>query len=222
MSGVSHEVFRQPVVWDVVQRCSWFRPLAVCRSADPQPLVALEAESPLRVEAHVIHRQILPRQALPARLHQAFSSVAAGGCHGIGEVDIGRFMHHDLQLMAASEQLLPWRLMPLWGECDPVEAAAEWFNSAGLHMQRQSAMFIQGAGEGLQVVMKGFASGDHDEGRTADLGFPCFFGQLLHMVFGMDRFTPGVLCVAPGASHRATSQTDEKGAPAAVMPFSLK
>ena len=114
-------------------------------------------------------------------------------------------MHHDLQLVAASEQLLSWRLMPLRGKCDPVEAAAEWFHSAGLHMQRQSAMFIQCAGEGFQVVVKGFASGDHDEGCTADFGFSCFFRQLLHMVFCVDRFTPGVLCVAPGTSHRATS-----------------
>ena len=79
MSGVSHEVFRTAIVWDVGHRPRWVRSLTACRSADPQPLVALEAESPLRVEAHVIHRQILPRQALPARLHQAFSPVAAGG-----------------------------------------------------------------------------------------------------------------------------------------------
>ena len=83
-------------------------------------------------------------------------------------------------------------------------------------------MFIQGAGEGLQVVMKGFASGDHDEGSTTHSGLPCFFGQLLYMMFGVDRFTPRVLCVAPGASHRATSKTDEKCASAAVMPFPLK
>ena len=190
MSRVSHEVFRKAIVWGVAQRRSWFRPLTVCRSADSQPLVALEAQSPLRVQAHVIHCQILPRRALPARLHQAFSPVAAGGRHGIGEVDIGRLMHHDLELMAAFEQLLSWRLMPLRGECDPVEAAAEWFHTTGFHMQRQSAMFIQCAGEGLQVVMKGLTSGDHDEGRTTDPGFPCCFGQLLHTVFAMHRFTP--------------------------------
>ena len=60
--------------------------------------------------------------ALPARLKQSFGVVLALGRHCCSEADVFRAMHHNFQLMAGLQKLLPWGAVAFWREGDPVEA----------------------------------------------------------------------------------------------------
>ena len=82
-------------------------------------------------------------------------------------------MHHNFQLMAGLQKLLPWGAVAFWREGDPVEASAQRIHPAGFQMQGETASRIEGLGEGLQIVMQRFPTGDHNEagpGCSSHLG----------------------------------------------------
>ena len=61
------------------------------------------------------------------------------------------------------QKLLPWGAVAFRREGDPVEASAQRIHPAGFQMQGETASRIEGLGEGLQIVMQRFSTGDHNE-----------------------------------------------------------
>ena len=111
--------------------------------------MALHAEAPFGVLTHMLHSQGFSDAALPAWLQQPLCVVLALGCHGCSEADVFRAMHHNFQLMAGLQKLLPWGAVAFWREGDPVEASAQRIHPAGFQMQGETASRIEGLGEGL-------------------------------------------------------------------------
>jgi hypothetical protein len=72
-------------------------------------------------------------------------------------------MHHNFQLMAGLQKLLPWVEVAFRREGDPVEASTQRIHPAGFQMQGETASRIEGLGEGLQIVVQRFPTGDHNE-----------------------------------------------------------
>ena len=111
--------------------------------------MALQAEAPLGVLTHMLHSQGFSDAALPAWLQQPLCVVFALGRHGCSEADVFRAMHHNFQLMAGLQKLLPWGAVAFWREGDPIEASAEWIHPAGFQMQGETATPIEALAEGL-------------------------------------------------------------------------
>ena len=125
--------------------------------------MALQAEAPSGVLTDVLYGQLFSCCALPSRLEQPLGRLLALRLHCCSEADVFRAMHHNFQLMAGLQKLLPWGAVAFRREGDPVEASAQWIHPTGLQMQGEIALRIEGLGEGLQIVMQRFSTGDHDE-----------------------------------------------------------
>ena len=81
---------------------------------------------------------------------------------------------------------------------------------------------MQNLGEAVQVVLERFPTGDHREGCAGVAGVIGLIGQRVDRLGRMGLLGPGVLGVTPGAAHIAPPQSDEKGAPAAVVALPLE
>ena len=93
-------------------------------------------------------------------------------------------MHHNFQLMAGLQKLLPWGAVAFRREGYPVEASAQRIYPAGFQMQGETASRIEGLGKGLQIVMQRFSTGDHNE---AGPGFSSHLGGLSQGIDGLLR-----------------------------------
>ena len=179
--------------------------------------MGLQAEAPIGAGLHKSDRKLLALGAVVAGLEQqqgarrwvlkpvsrgVHGPGAGGGSHGQGEIQIGRAVHHHLELIAAGQQLSCGRPMGLGGEGDPVEVARERVDAAGFQVQGQAGSG-QGGAEGLQVVFKRFPARDHHEAGSSSGGRSDPSHQLSKVALGMDRAGPGVFGVTPGATHRA-------------------
>ena len=71
-------------------------------------------------------------------------------------------------------------------------------------------------------MVQRFTAGEHHEGGTGFGGGLGFGGQRGQGLLGVRPGRPGVLCVAPRASHCAAPQPHKKGAAAGVQAFTLK
>ena len=150
--------------------------------------MALQAEAPTGVLAHMLHSQLFSSLALPARLKQPLDVVWALRFHGRSETDVFQVVHDDLQFMADLQKLLPWRVVTFRGEGDPVETSAQRIHATGLQVQRETASCIEGLGEGLQIVMQRFSTGDHNE---AGPGFSSHLGGVSQGIDGLLRVPLG-------------------------------
>ena len=127
--------------------------------------MGLQSQSPVSMFSDMVDRQTLAFVALPTGLQQKHCSWVGFPGHLLGERQIVRVVHDHLQLVAALQQLCSGRSVRFGRECDPVERAAEWIDAACLQMGFGS-MLRQQFGQPGEVVVQGFTSGDHREGRT--------------------------------------------------------
>ena len=74
----------------------------------------------------------------------------------------------------------------------------------------------------VQVVVQWLTSGDHGEFSPFFVGLIRLLNQFINGSTRVVRLWPGVFGVAPGATHPATSQSDEKGAATGVEPLTLQ
>lgn len=187
--------------------------------------MGLQAEPPGRLAAHKLQGQLLPRGALPAGLQQQRRLIArrAGlGGHGFREVEILAAVDHQLEFMAALQQLPAGRLVRFGGEGDPLKLAAEGIHAAGLQVSRQGGCGLgQGGAEGIEIVVQRFTAGDHHKSRSLLLGAGGRCGHGLHLSAGMRGCWPGVLGVTPAAAHGAAPQAQKEGAAACMHTFPL-
>jgi hypothetical protein len=72
--------------------------------------MALKAEAPVRMAAHVINGQLLALGTVPARLQQQFgprilrlAQLLGFARHGLGKGEILRPVHHHLQFLAGPQ-----------------------------------------------------------------------------------------------------------------------
>ena len=102
--------------------------------------MTLQAESPAAIAACRIERQLLPFGTLPSGLQQP-GGLRCLCCHHVSEEQVGGFMNHHFQFMAAPQQLCPGRRVSFRRKGDPVGIATERVNTAGFQMQGQLAGF---------------------------------------------------------------------------------
>ena len=138
--------------------------------------------------AHVLNRELLAFRAVPAGLEIVQSLLLASLRHGIREVQIFRGMHHHLQFLHPVQYPLKRGLVSLRGQGDPVEASAQRIHPAGFQMQGETASRIEALGEGLQIVMQRFSTGDHNE---AGPGFSSHLGGISQGIDGLLRVPLG-------------------------------
>ena len=156
-----------------------------------------------------------------------FGLLNSGG-HGFCKGQIAGGVNDHLELITGRQQLWAGRAMGLGGEGDPGKLAAQAIDATGFQVQRQGLTLAiehlgrEGGAEAVEVVVQGFATGDHHkggpglgcaEGGRGDRGQGLVWVRLLG---------PGVFGVAPAAAHPAAAQANEKSAAARVKPFPLQ
>ena len=118
--------------------------------------------------------------------------------------------------------------MGFGGEGDPGKLAAQAIDATGFQVQRQGLTLAiehlgrEGGAEAVEVVVQGFATGDHHKGCPGLGGAVGGRGDRGQGLAWVRLLGPGVFGVAPAAANPAAAQANEKGTAARMQPLSLE